>query len=93
MVSGQGNKGGRGRCFDIWQDFVKCMVKSGTFSTKACQPEREDYLECLHHQKLVRSTFDVILFKPIKCEQSARLDMIKAQKEQLIKEGKWPPSP
>ena len=36
---------------------------------------------------------DVILFKPIKCEQSARLDMIKAQKEQLIKEGKWPPSP
>ncbi len=54
MVSGHGVKGGRGRCFTLWQDFVGCMSRHGSISIGVCQEYREDYMECLHHMKLVR---------------------------------------
>ena len=53
MVSGHGARGGRGRCYTLWRDFVTCLTKAGTTSMDVCQPEREDYMECLHHNKLV----------------------------------------
>ena len=54
MVVGFGAHGGRGRCYLLWQDFVSCISKAGKASMDVCQNEREDYLECLHHYKLVR---------------------------------------
>lgn len=53
MVTGHGARGGRGRCFAMWQEFMKCITDGGTVSLDVCQLQREDYLECLHHQKLV----------------------------------------
>ena len=53
MVSGHGARGGRGRCFVLWQDFMKCISDSGRISLDVCQNQREDYIECLHHRKLV----------------------------------------
>ena len=53
MVSGHGVKGGRGRCYGLWQDFVACMDRHKSTSLGVCQHQREDYLECLHHPKLV----------------------------------------
>ncbi len=46
-------KGGRGRCYTLWRDFMACLAKHDTVSLKVCHNEREDYLECLHHSKLV----------------------------------------
>ena len=54
MVTGYGARGGRGRCFFLWQDFMKCISQAGKVSLDVCHAEREDYLECLHHNKLVR---------------------------------------
>lgn len=52
MVTGYGARGGRGRCFFLWQDFMKCISQAGKVSLDVCHAEREDYLECLHHNKL-----------------------------------------
>ncbi len=54
MVSGHGAKGGRGRCYTLWQDFVACLGQHGSISLGVCKEQREDYMECLHHLKLVR---------------------------------------
>ena len=56
MVTGYGARGGRGRCFFLWQDFMKCISQAGKVSLDVCHAEREDYLECLHHNKLVRES-------------------------------------
>ena len=53
MVVGYGFIRGRGRCFTLWKDFMTCAEKHGTYGANVCQAEREDYLECLHHTKLV----------------------------------------
>ena len=53
MVSGNGVKGGRGRCYTLWVDFMSCLARNDSTSLKICTHEREDYLECLHHAKLV----------------------------------------
>lgn len=53
MVSGYGARGGRGRCFSLWQDFMRCISDAGKVSLDVCHSQREDYLECLHHHKLV----------------------------------------
>ena len=53
MVSGHGARGGRGRCFTLWKDFMSCVAQQGSYGFNVCQSEREDYLECLHHTKLV----------------------------------------
>lgn len=44
---------GPSRCFTFWQDFRKCYVTAE--SAGDCMPQKDDYLECLHHTKEVRS--------------------------------------
>ena len=55
MVSGHGVKGGRGRCYTLWRDFMACLETEGSISMKICRHQRDDYMECLHHVKLVRT--------------------------------------
>ncbi|KAK0720401.1 hypothetical protein B0H67DRAFT_576009 [Lasiosphaeris hirsuta] len=62
MASGYGLHGGPGRCFPFWQEVLACYVvnsdaedNSGT-GRKKCGPALEDYYECLHHKKEVRTT-------------------------------------
>lgn len=43
---------GPSRCFSFWQDFRKCYVTAE--SAGECMPQKDDYLECLHHTKEVR---------------------------------------
>ena len=33
---------------------MKCTERHGSIGMGVCQLEREDYIECLHHKKLVR---------------------------------------
>ncbi|CAO3608106.1 unnamed protein product [Cunninghamella blakesleeana] len=49
MASGFGIDGGRGRCFQFWQEFNKCYA-SADFPQQ-CISQRDNYLECLHHTK------------------------------------------
>ncbi|RUP51320.1 hypothetical protein BC936DRAFT_148765 [Jimgerdemannia flammicorona] len=49
MASGFGYNGGRGRCFNFWQEFHKCYAMAD--SPQECLLQRDDYLECLHHTK------------------------------------------
>ncbi len=53
MVTGQGVRGGRGRCFTLWRDFMTCAAQRGSYGPGVCQEQREDYMECLHRSKLV----------------------------------------
>jgi len=32
---------------------MKCAERHGSYGPGICQNEREDYVECLHHKKLV----------------------------------------
>ena len=78
---------------------MKCVAKEGTYGMNVCQDERDDYMECLHHTKLVSGKFIPvyvrILMTAPPCTlmhmQHRRLETIKLQKEKLIKDGKWPP--
>ena len=56
MVTGNGVRGGRGRCYTLWLDFMTCLTAHDSMSQKVCVNEREDYMECLHHTKLVSLT-------------------------------------
>ena len=76
---------------------MKCVAKEGSYGMNVCQDEREDYMECLHHTKLVSGPYtntcacvytDASMHLYI---QQRRLETIQLQKEKLIKEGKWPP--
>ena len=58
MVSGHGVRGGRGRCYSLWRDFLVCAERHGTYGPGICQLERADYIECLHHTKLVNEPFE-----------------------------------
>ncbi|KAG0171001.1 hypothetical protein DFQ28_001357 [Apophysomyces sp. BC1034] len=49
MASGFGFDGGRGRCFQFWQEFNKCYASADV--PQQCLAQRDDYLECLHHTK------------------------------------------
>ncbi|CAO3600460.1 unnamed protein product [Absidia cylindrospora] len=49
MASGFGYDGGRGQCFQFWQEFNKCYA-SADFP-RQCLAQRDNYLECLHHTK------------------------------------------
>ena len=54
MAEGPGLSGNRPRCAPFWDDFLACVVKVGPNDQWVqCQNYREDYLECLHHKKLV----------------------------------------
>ena len=33
---------------------MACAARHGTYGAGVCQGEREDYIECLHHNKLVQ---------------------------------------
>lgn len=52
MVSGHGVRGGRGRCFTLFRDFMSCAAQNGSYGAGTCTKEREDYMECLHHTRL-----------------------------------------
>ena len=70
---------------------MKCISQAGKVSLDVCHAEREDYLECLHHNKLVRewwSHFSMVQL--LFTLQAVRIDTIKRQKEKLIQDGKWP---
>ncbi len=57
MVHGYGKNGGRGRCYVFWRDLLMCVQQAEYANkdhTKQCELDREDYIECLHHKKLVR---------------------------------------
>jgi hypothetical protein len=43
------------RCYPIWMDFSECMGKAE--DPKQCRDYRDDYLECLHHRKEVRTEY------------------------------------
>ncbi|MFS7963474.1 putative NADH:ubiquinone oxidoreductase, iron-sulfur subunit 5 [Helianthus anomalus] len=53
MASGWGITGNKGRCYDFWMDFSECMSRCR--EPKDCSLLHEDYLECLHHSKEVKS--------------------------------------
>ena len=54
MAEGPGLSGNRPRCAPFWDDFLACVVRVGRNDQWVqCQNYREDYLECLHHKKLV----------------------------------------
>ena len=49
-----GVSGGRARCSPFWEDLMACAQHSGRREQwEKCRNEREDYIECLHHKKLV----------------------------------------
>lgn len=51
---GRGAKGGRGRCYGLWSAFSACAEQHSKYKFQnECRIEREDYIECLHHTKLV----------------------------------------
>lgn len=58
MASGWGINGNKGRCYDFWLDFSECMSRCRQPSD--CGLLREDYLECLHHSKEVRSYLPLV---------------------------------
>ena len=37
---------------------MACAEAHGTYGPGVCQLQREDYLECLHHTKLVNEPFE-----------------------------------
>lgn len=41
---------------------MKCVAKEGSYGMKVCQDQREDYMECLHHTKLVRFVISLRIF-------------------------------
>lgn len=51
---------GQSRCFPFWQEVLACYVvntNSEDDSGKVkCKPVLEDYYECLHHKKEVKSS-------------------------------------
>lgn len=53
MSSGFGAFGGTGRCYPIWRDLVHCVKAHAVVAE--CIEFRDDYLECLHHSKEVRT--------------------------------------
>ena len=50
---------GVSRCFPFWQEYLACHVMNQNDpearNKGACAPNLEDYYECLHHKKEVRS--------------------------------------
>merc|ERR1712232_581667 len=48
MSSGWGSRGQMGRCFPVYQEFSDCVALG---DKSACAELRDDYFECLHHNK------------------------------------------
>lgn len=55
---------GVGRCFPFWQEVLGCYVVNTSAEDdsgkKKCALALEDYYECLHHKKEVRSSHRAI---------------------------------
>eukprot|EP00042_Codosiga_hollandica_P010368 m.23151 g.23151 ORF g.23151 m.23151 type:complete len:94 (+) comp34742_c0_seq2:84-365(+) len=51
MVHGHGVRGGRGRCYPFFEDFVDCVNAAGAGRAFKCLKQAEDYKECLHLEK------------------------------------------
>jgi NADH dehydrogenase (ubiquinone) Fe-S protein 5 len=66
MSSGFGTNGGRGRCFEFWQDLAKCHVSASDKSS--CLNYYKDYQECLYHKKEVSLLIQIQALK-IKSKQ------------------------
>jgi hypothetical protein len=52
---------GQNRCYPFWQEVLGCYVVNsgeGEAGKKKCVPALEDYYECLHHRKEVRTIPD-----------------------------------
>ncbi len=61
MASGYPARGGVvGRCYFIFQDFLECMDNAP--DRRQCVDFRDDYMECLHHQKEVLGSL-LLLFR------------------------------
>lgn len=61
-----GVQGGRSRCSPFWEDLMACAQEHGRRGQwEACQIQRDDYIECLHHKKLVstikRNLFPIVV--------------------------------
>ena len=52
---------GPSRCFPFWQELLACYVvntdSDDMSGGRKCLPALEDYYECLHHKKEVRSSY------------------------------------
>ncbi|KAF8182068.1 hypothetical protein BJ912DRAFT_602358 [Pholiota molesta] len=70
MASGFSWGGGRSRCFSYWQEFQKCYAQ--TDHPSECAPQRQDYLECLHHSKQNQRNSAVLAEYTRKAEQLAK---------------------
>ena len=46
---------------------MKCVAVEGTYGMNVCREERDDYMECLHHTKLVSGPH-ILKFKYRLCE-------------------------
>jgi len=84
MVSGYGVHGGKGRCYQFWQDFVQCMNanKAGGVNAYACKPQHSDYIECLHHSKLSERNLTI----RAEMEKRQKAGTLPADVEALLKE-------
>uniref|UniRef100_A0A7S0J7U5 NADH dehydrogenase [ubiquinone] iron-sulfur protein 5 n=1 Tax=Calcidiscus leptoporus TaxID=127549 RepID=A0A7S0J7U5_9EUKA len=51
MSSGWGSRGQMGRCFPVYQEFSDCVALG---DKSACAELRDDYYECLHHNKEIK---------------------------------------
>uniref|UniRef100_A0A1X7V8E7 NADH dehydrogenase [ubiquinone] iron-sulfur protein 5 n=1 Tax=Amphimedon queenslandica TaxID=400682 RepID=A0A1X7V8E7_AMPQE len=79
MVSGRGLNGGRGRCYSFWDDYMKCMKAIGG-GGKKLPPMDSCQLEKEDYLECLHHR-----------KIAMRMQVIEAQRQKLIKEGKWPP--
>ena len=61
-----GIDGNRSRCAPFWDEFLSCVNRVGRRDHwEQCRNYREDYMECLHHKKLVRKILAKFPHSPI----------------------------
>lgn len=65
MVFSHGVTGGKGRCYPFWQDLMYCMARVGALHGEKCTLQFEDYLECLHHTKLVGRVMHLLMLQTV----------------------------
>ncbi|NXM74864.1 NDUS5 protein, partial [Serilophus lunatus] len=75
-------------CHAFEREWVECGHGLGqTRARRECEPEYEDFMECMHRVKLVGSAW-----VPSLCPcQAKRIQTILEQRDKLIREGKYTP--
>ncbi|KAI8976484.1 hypothetical protein BDB01DRAFT_764692 [Pilobolus umbonatus] len=81
MASGFSLDGGRGRCFNFWQEFNKCYASADV--PQQCLSQRDDYLECLHHTKEI-ARVTRIKTEELKQAEKRKTEDAKNKKEALV---------